>query len=75
MTVKTWKVLDIGKVDIRTANRIEFDCECGAVAELPVNGRAIAATTGGVIFDPGNHAVPRRIQCRQCGRVLDREAA
>lgn len=75
MTVKTWKVIDIGRVDLKTARCIDFDCACGTVAELPVNGLPIAQSGASLVFDTGRHAMPSKIQCRRCGRVLEREAA
>ena len=76
MRVKTWKILDYGAVN-RGAQTVPYECQCGREAELPVLGRVIAITGGhkhqgdeGIIFDPGPRALPRKIQCRKCGRVL-----
>lgn len=75
MKVKTWRVLDYGRVPKR-ARTIPFECWCGYEAQLPVVGRPVAITGGhqwpgddGVIFDPGPHAIPQEIQCRRCGRI------
>lgn len=69
MRVKTWKIIDRGKVPEITQT-VPYDCECGNEAELPVTGRPIAITgSGGIVFDIGNYSVPTSIQCRRCGRV------
>ncbi len=81
MRVKTWKVLDRGIVP-EDAATIPFECRCGREAELPVLGRVIAVSGGhepgeadqALVFDIGRHAVPTKIQCRKCGRVLINEA-
>ncbi|WP_316411306.1 hypothetical protein [Mesoterricola sediminis] len=44
---------------------------CGAEAELPVVGLAIAQIHQGLVFDIGPHAVPKRIQCRRCRRFYE----
>ena len=73
MRVKTWRVLDWGGVS-PDAPTIPYDCPCGREAELPVSGRVIAITSdGGVIFDSSDRALPSKIQCRRCGRVLVQE--
>lgn len=75
MRVKTWRILDYGKVP-NNARMIPYDCECGHEAALPALGRILAITSdGGVIFDNGKRALPDKIQCRRCGRVLVREVA
>lgn len=75
MRVKTWKVLDYGTVP-EGAPTIPYDCPCGHEAALPIRGRVIAVTSdGGVIFDSQERALPPKIQCRRCGRVLVREVA
>ena len=67
--VRTWEILDYGKVP-RDAATVPYEMECGHEAELPVLGRVIAMTCeGGVIFDPGEYALPTTIRCRRCGRV------
>ena len=44
-----------------------FACPgCGRDGLLPVVGRAIAQTVDGVVFDPGEYAVPAEIECRGC---------
>lgn len=73
MRVKTWRVIDYGDVPL-TAATIPYDCPCGHEAALPVSGRVIAITgDGGVIFDGDQRALPPKIQCRRCGRVLIQE--
>jgi hypothetical protein len=74
MRVKTWRVLDYGVVPT-DAPTIPYDCPCGREAELPIKGRVIAVTSdGGVIFDTRERAIPDKIQCRRCGRVLVRDS-
>ena len=68
----TWKVLDFGRVPTTGAVVISYDCPgCGHEAELPVLGMAIAQTAGGVVFEPGTHAIPAIIQCRHCRRRFE----
>ncbi len=75
MRVKTWRVLQYGTVPTG-APTIPYDCPCGREAELPIKGRVIAITgDGGVIFDSHDRALPPKIQCRKCGRVLILESA
>ena len=74
MRVKTWKILDAGGVT-KWDTSIELECRCGNAARLPVVGRPIAQVGIGLIFDPGTHAIPKTIQCRTCGRVLERDQA
>ena len=70
MRVKTWKIIDYGDVP-ETASTIEFTCvKCGREAMLPVTGCAIAQSGSALIFDIGDYAMPRTIQCRKCGRVF-----
>ena len=71
MRVKTWKVLDWGRVPPDTPTAVPLTCQCGREAHLPVLGRAIAQLAGGgIIFDPGDHAIPATVQCRHCLRIL-----
>lgn len=70
MRVKTWRILDRGTVP-ENASTIPYVCRCGYEAELPVQGRAIALMAGGgVVFDPGDCAIPPLVQCRRCRRIL-----
>lgn len=62
-----WIILDRGRVpsDART---VEFTClGCLAEADLPVLGCAIAQLGSGIVFDPGDHAMPAQIECPSCG--------
>lgn len=71
MKVKTWKILDRGDVPL-DAGMIEYECACGYEAALPVRGRVLAQVAGGLVFDTNERgALPKRIQCRRCGRVLE----
>ena len=65
---RTWKILDYGTVP-QTARTIPYGGPCDHEAELPVLGTVIAEAGGGLVFDPGPHALPATIQCRQCKRV------
>jgi|GEM_PF-2435020 len=67
---KTWKILDRGKVPVLAQN-IEYHCECGVDAMLPVTGSAIAQVNKTLVFDVGSFSCPAKIQCRSCGRVLE----
>ena len=67
---KTWKILDRGEVP-RVTNVIEYHCECGVDAMLPVSGLAIAQLGKGLVFDRGPYSMCKVIQCRSCGRVLE----
>jgi len=73
MRVKTWKVLDRGRVPAN-ARLVPYDCICGYEAMLPVLGRPLASLPGGgVVFDNGEHALPTTVQCRKCSRILTHE--
>ncbi len=50
-----------------------FSCpRCGHEGTIPVLGLPIAQTqSGGVVFDAGPHALPRRIRCTRCRRVFE----
>ncbi len=74
MRVKTWIIIDRGSVP-KNSPTIPYECECGHEAELPVRGRALAILEGGgVIFDNDcKGAMPAKIKCRKCGRVLEQE--
>ena len=70
MRVKTWKVLDFGKVPEHSTASVDFTCcKCGREARLPVVGRPLAQIEHGLVFDIGPHAMPSLIQCRKCGTV------
>ena len=72
MTRATWDVIDRGAVPLTGTNDIEFDCPgCGREALLPVLGLALAQTAAGVVFDVGEHAMPREIRCRHCRRHFE----
>ena len=74
MRVKTWRIIDRGDVPL-AAMTVPFVCRCGYEAELPVRGRAIAATQDGIVFDPGHYAIPTTVQCRRCRRILTQTEA
>lgn len=65
----TWDVLDYGTVP-KDASVIEYTCECGYDAELPVVGMAIAQIEMGLVFDQAGYAIPPKIRCRKCRRVF-----
>ncbi len=70
MRVKTWRVLDeAGAAELDSA--AELECLCGNSAMLPVRGTPIAQVGMGLVFDLGPRDMPRKIQCRRCGRVLE----
>lgn len=73
MTRATWKVIDRGEVP-DDAPLVLFDCpKCAYEAWLPMVGVALAQLRGGIVFDGGDHAMPRVIQCRHCRRRFDME--
>lgn len=75
MRVKTWKILDRGKVP-KNALTVTYDCpHCGHEAELPVKGRALAQIAGGgIVFDNDQKGeIPPTVQCRKCRRILTTE--
>jgi lysyl-tRNA synthetase class I len=70
MSVKTWKIIDRGSVPL-DARTVEFGCECGQEAQLPIVGTPLAQLHGGIVFDNDQTGVlPVTIQCRKCGRIL-----
>lgn len=69
MRVKTWKILDKGSTALDSD--VELECVCGNSAMLPVRGTPIAQVGLGLVFDLGPRDMPRKIQCRRCGRVLE----
>ena len=75
MKVRTWKILDWGTVAPDTCSTIPLACGCGMTAQLAVQGRVLSIGGGeggdvSVVFDRGRHALPQKIQCRTCRRVL-----
>jgi len=77
MRVRTWKILDRGKVPL-AAREVSFTCtRCWREAMLPVLGRAEAQVEMGVVFDPAEpgYALPKVIQCRKCRRIFSTEEA
>jgi hypothetical protein len=76
--LKCWHILDYGKVPAPPArtSEVDFMClNCMHESVLPVVGRAIAQSQQGLIFDPGEYAMPERIQCRYCRKQFERETS
>ena len=73
MPTATWDVLDFGAVPRDTGRLIPYSCpRCGHEATLPVKGLPLAQLAGGgVVFEPGDHALPARIRCRRCRRQFE----
>lgn len=70
MRVKTWKVLDYGRVPV-DAGTVSFTCPCGAEAEMPCLGRPLAQIGAGIVFDNDvDGYLPETVQCRRCRRIL-----
>ena len=70
----TWKVVNRGRVPALAPNHAMYTClGCMHEASLPVVGVAIAQIGQGLIFDPGDHAAPRTVQCRKCRRNYELE--
>ena len=66
--MRTWKVIEWGRVP-QSAATIEYGCpDCGYEALLPVLGIVIADLGHGLVFDVGPHALPDEVQCRRCRR-------
>ena len=71
MSQPEWVVIDPGVVPA-DARKTEFTCtSCGVDAMLPVVGVPIAQVHDGLVFDPGEHAMPVTIRCPACGRTLE----
>jgi len=66
----TWKIIDRGKVP-ELATHVDYTCECGHEAQMPVMGLPMAQIGNGIVFDLGGHAMPRLIQCRKCRRKFE----
>ena len=65
--------MDRGDVPI-AASTAELTCTaCGLVATVPVVGIASAQVGQGLVFDTGEYATPKRIQCRNCRKIFERE--
>jgi hypothetical protein len=71
MRKATWKILDRGRVPV-ICSHVEYMClGCGREAELPVLGLPMAQIGQGIVFDIGDHAMPKRIECRKCRRRFE----
>ena len=69
MLRRRWRIVDRGQVPDPPSYTVEFDCpRCDRPALLPVLGCPVAETGGGIIFDPGEFAMPRIIRCPSCRR-------
>jgi hypothetical protein len=67
-----WAILDHGKLDKAKAHDVEFTCmKCMRDALLPVNGRVLAQLEEGLIFDTGEHHMPKIIRCPHCRSTLE----
>jgi len=73
--VPTWRVLDSPESIPKWTGSIMFSCpRCGKEALLPIVGIVIAQTgDGALVFDPGDRAIPKVIQCRYCRRRFSGE--
>jgi hypothetical protein len=69
MRKATWKIIDRGVVPEITP-AVDFTCQCGHEASLPVMGLAMAQIGMALVFDTGKHAMPDIIQCRKCRRTF-----
>jgi hypothetical protein len=72
MRKATWKIIDRGTVPEITQH-VDFTCQCGHDAKLPVLGLAMAQIGMGIVFDVGKFAMPKIIQCRKCRRQFIKE--
>ncbi len=66
----TWKIIDRGKVPA-IASHVDYSCECGHEAKLPIMGLPMAQIGMGIVFDIGGSAMPKLIQCRKCRRQFE----
>lgn len=73
---RTWDVVVWGNVPREGHATTPYDCpKCGREAALPVVGVVSAQTAaGGVLFEPGEHAVPAVIRCRGCRQLFGTDA-
>ena len=70
----TWRILEAGWPEESRTHTINFECpHCGAEAEMPVIGLAIAQVNDGIVFDGSHHALPNKIQCRFCRKRFEVE--
>ena len=70
--MRSWKILDRGGVPEVSANTIEYTCiHCNEDALMPVKGRPLAQIEMGIVFDVGDHAMPREIECPNCHRQFE----
>ena len=68
----TWKILNRGAVPDPAPNHVMLTClGCGREAQLPILGVALAQLHQGLVFDTGDHAMPKAIQCRHCRLVFE----
>ncbi len=59
--------------DMSPAGSVVYTCPgCGQDAELPVVGLPIAQVAGGIVFDIGRNALPKKIMCRKCRRTFEK---
>jgi hypothetical protein len=70
MRKATWKIIDRGRVPELSAH-VDYTCECGHEAQMPVLGLPMAQIGTGIVFDIGKHAMPKIIQCRKCRRQYE----
>jgi hypothetical protein len=74
MRQATWKILNRGRVPKQT-RQIFFTClKCGHDAVLPVLGIPMAQIGQGIVFDIGDYAMPKIIECRKCRRRYQLES-
>jgi hypothetical protein len=68
--LKKWRIFDYGDVPSNTVWMSEFKClNCRHESLLPVVGNAIAQLDMALVFDPGEQAVPKVIQCKHCTEI------
>lgn len=70
--MRKWRVIDFGEVDQKCARRTEYTClKCGNDSELLVIGNPIAQIGEALVFDVGDHAIPKVIECPHCRRRME----
>ena len=71
--MRNWRILDYGKVP-QDARKLDFTCpHCERDSALPHVGTPMAQIGAGIVFNPGEHAMPAKIQCPYCRRKFSQE--
>jgi hypothetical protein len=76
MPEAAWRIIEEDAPPSGWTGSVMFTCpKCGHDARLPVQGSALAQLReGDLVFDVGDHAIPKIIQCRHCRKRFERAA-